>query len=198
MLINLRNALMAGKRLPYDAEVEYLQSSGTQYIASGITPNQDSTVEITCRNLGTVGMAFFGARESASAKGFTLQRYANGKLGAQFNGAIAQPTDDDGEWHVLKLAKRELYIDDVLKYTFNSLTFTCPVSAYIFANNNNGTVAGLGNMMIASCRIWQNNTLVRDFIPVRVGTVGYLYDRVSGKLFGNAGTGDFVLGPDKN
>jgi hypothetical protein len=31
---------------------------------------------------------------------------------------------------------------------------------------------------------------------VRKGTVGYLYDRVSGKLFGNAGTGDFVLGPD--
>ena len=38
--------------------------------------------------------------------------------------------------------------------------------------------------------------LLLDFIPVRVGTVGYLYDRVSGKLFGNAGTGDFVLGPD--
>jgi hypothetical protein len=37
-----------------------------------------------------------------------------------------------------------------------------------------------------------------DFIPVRKGTVGYMYDRVSGKLFGNAGSGDFVLGPDKN
>ena len=29
-------------------------------------------------------------------------------------------------------------------------------------------------------------------------TVGYLYDRVSGSLFGNAGTGDFVVCPDKN
>ena len=43
-----------------------------------------------------------------------------------------------------------------------------------------------------------NGTLVRDFVPVRKGTVGYLYDRVTRKLFGNAGTGDFVLGPDKN
>jgi CO dehydrogenase/acetyl-CoA synthase alpha subunit len=42
-----------------------------------------------------------------------------------------------------------------------------------------------------------NGDLLGDYIPVRVGTVGYLYDRVSGKLFGNAGTGDFVLGPDK-
>ena len=41
-----------------------------------------------------------------------------------------------------------------------------------------------------------NGVLVRDYIPVRKGTVGYLYDRVTGKLFGNDGTGDFVVGPD--
>lgn len=33
-------------------------------------------------------------------------------------------------------------------------------------------------------------------LPYDVGTVGYMYDRVSGQLFGNAGTGDFILGPD--
>jgi hypothetical protein len=43
-----------------------------------------------------------------------------------------------------------------------------------------------------------NNVMVRDFIPVRVGQVGYLYDRVSGQLFGKYGTGDFIVGPDKN
>ena len=32
--------------------------------------------------------------------------------------------------------------------------------------------------------------------PVRRGNVGYMYDRVSGKLFGNRGPGSFVLGPD--
>ena len=42
-----------------------------------------------------------------------------------------------------------------------------------------------------------NNVLVRDFIPVRKGGKGYMYDRVSKKLFGNKGTGDFVVGPDK-
>ena len=36
----------------------------------------------------------------------------------------------------------------------------------------------------------------RNFIPVRVGQVGYMYDTVSGQLFGNDGTGDFILGPD--
>ena len=51
---------------------------------------------------------------------------------------------------------------------------------------------------VSLLRIYSNGVLVRDFIPVRKGTVGYLYDRVSGKLFGNAGSGDFVLGQDKN
>lgn len=45
-------------------------------------------------------------------------------------------------------------------------------------------------------KLYKSGALVRDYIPVRKGTVGYLYDRVSGALFGNAGTGDFVLGPD--
>ena len=51
-------------------------------------------------------------------------------------------------------------------------------------------------MRIASCRIYDNNILVRDYITVRRGTVGYLYDRVSGQLFGNAGTGAFGYGND--
>ena len=44
--------------------------------------------------------------------------------------------------------------------------------------------------------VTRDGAKILDFIPVRKGTVGYLYDRVSGALFGNAGTGDFVLGPD--
>ena len=42
----------------------------------------------------------------------------------------------------------------------------------------------------------QNGIIEHDYIPVRVGQVGYMYDRVSRRLFGNAGTGAFVLGPD--
>lgn len=41
-----------------------------------------------------------------------------------------------------------------------------------------------------------NDNLIYDFIPVRVGQVGYLYDKVSGQLFGNEGSGSFVLGQD--
>jgi hypothetical protein len=47
------------------------------------------------------------------------------------------------------------------------------------------------------CKINVDSNLVRDLIPVRIGNVGYMYDKVSGKLFENQGTGNFILGPDK-
>jgi hypothetical protein len=50
---------------------------------------------------------------------------------------------------------------------------------------------------IAYISISLNNSKIADFIPVRVGQVGYMYDKVSGTLFGNAGTGSFILGSDR-
>lgn len=44
-------------------------------------------------------------------------------------------------------------------------------------------------------KIYHNGELVRDFVPVRVGTTGYMYDKVSGQLFGNGV--DFIVGNDK-
>ena len=51
-------------------------------------------------------------------------------------------------------------------------------------------------MRIEAFSLYNNNTIVRDFHPVRRNGVGYLYDRVSGALFGNAGTGAFEYGSD--
>lgn len=62
---------------------------------------------------------------------------------------------------------------------------------------------GYNSVNRAYCKIYnfilrENNKSVLDMIPVRVGGEGFMYDRVSGKLFGNAGTGRFILGPDIN
>ena len=61
-----------------------------------------------------------------------------------------------------------------------------------------GAASNLGiSARLYSCTISDGTTLVRDFIPVRIGQTGYLYDSVSGQLFGNAGSGNFTVGPDK-
>lgn len=66
----------------------------------------------------------------------------------------------------------------------------------LFSKSTTFSPPGTMGVKIYYCKILNNDVLVRDFIPVRIGTVGYLYDKVSKKLFGNVGTGNFILGQD--
>ena len=207
MLINLRNALMAGKRLPYDAEVEYLQSSGTQYINTGVKFTADNArVKFTASVTYASDKALCGSQNHSAENnyGFVCYLYSNAMriyAGTSNTGATASLVD--GNAHTVDLQA-------------NSGTLTKTIDGTISTHNYNGTIVSgedftiftswrvSGSSMTARCvsakiyafQIWNNGVLVRDYIPVRKGTVGYLYDRVSGKLFGNAGSGDFVLGPD--
>ena len=199
MLINLRNALMAGRRLPYDAEVEYLESSGTQYIDTGIVSTGFGIrADVVCAQTQSGGeMAIVGR---SRGDGFELySNYNAGKFGLW---------NRSGNYIELT---RQLELSRV--YSISAEITTTPTMTLSIDGNvttrsiTSATIAD-GNILvfkhtsyyfkgrIYSCKIWQNGVLVRDYIPVRKGTVGYLYDRVSGRLFGNAGTGDFVCGPD--
>jgi hypothetical protein len=69
----------------------------------------------------------------------------------------------------------------------------------LFAFNVIGTInSSAGKCRIGQWTAYSNGVKVADFIPVRIGQTGYMYDKVSGQLFGNAGTGAFILGPDKH
>ncbi len=76
---------------------------------------------------------------------------------------------------------------------FRSETFTtCETPLFISSWGN----AYFWKGKIYACKIWSRDVLVRDFVPVRralTGEVGFL-DRVSGRFFGNSGTGSFVAG----
>ena len=65
-------------------------------------------------------------------------------------------------------------------------------------NNNGSPRASQSGIRFYWAKIYSGGTLVRDFIPVRKNGVGYLYDKVSGTLFGNAGSGSFTYGNDVN
>lgn len=79
----------------------------------------------------------------------------------------------------------------------NSASYTSSTSRY-----NGPTVlfaaysGSKGKLKLHSSKLYKNTVLELDLIPVRCGAVGYMYDRVSGHLFGNAGTGNFIVGSD--
>lgn len=79
--------------------------------------------------------------------------------------------------------------------TYAANTFTSAYDLCLFSGSNGSS---LNNGRLYYFRLYENNVLVRDFIPCRMldtNTV-CLYDKVTDTFFTNAGTGTFVAGPE--
>ena len=205
-LLIQRRGMMAGKALPYDAEVEYLQSSGNCYIDTGITAGNTLQIELKMLHRNTQNNTsygfFFGSRVANNNKQYGLletyignYRYGNSQSSSYVmqNDTIVLFTNTD------QVNNMKVYDDNnVLLTTLSTNTsiFDNGLKAGLFGCNTSGTYNYGSSITIYSLKMYKSSTLVRDFIPVRVGTVGYMYDRVSVQLFGNMGTGNFILGPD--
>lgn len=179
--------------------IEYLESTGTQYIDTEIYPNGATKIELDYA--GVQNQTFvIGSRINYNNSAFYFtnggtQGTNYGQWFLNYGNSFQTPSYvNDNNRHVLSISNTIIFDNSTIA-TFTSGSFNCPYYMYAFASNMAGTVS-YGKYKVYSCKIYNGNTLVRDFIPVRVGQVGYLYDKVSGQLFGNAGTGNFVLGPD--
>lgn len=198
--------------LPYAEELEYLESTGTQYIDTNVFVNPDYSVEVTfiMTEQKTTWDTLFGTRNSNQSR-FTA-RWANsatGKLGVHRSKAKTTNYEsiDDSKatktmvtdtWHTIKLAKREYTFDGQLRKTFSATTSTAtfPYPIYIFALCNVGKGADYGYFRIKQARIWNsNNELIRDYIPVldKEGKAA-MYDKVNGVFYYNKGSGSFKVG----
>lgn len=192
-----------GSSLPYDAEVEYLQSTGTQWIDTNFIPDVNSAAHIIWSSIEITNDGYFGSR-SLDYNGVYRFCGATFTYGQSFTFAMTY-----NEWANDKIPLMNNIIYDCYaengKYIINGTEYNSNIISnyqgsvfYLFRyyKGNNGWY--LSKMRCYSLKLYSNNVIVMDMIPVRVGQVGYMYDKVSGQLFGNSGTGDFVLGPDKN
>ena len=180
------------KGLPYDAEIEYLEGNGTQYINTLIIPTPSLMIRVKLMNVSTTGFAIIGYGYSGNNR-FSVHNYRSNCylvfLGAEiYAGGKLNPNN------IYEYEFGNFYIKDIP--TGQVLTSSTPTTAtgtdYIYLNGN----PAHSNNRFYYFQAYDGGQLTLDLIPVRKGTVGYMYDRVSGELFGNKGTGAFVLGPD--
>lgn len=194
------NIQIWGNQLPYDAKIEYLESTGTQYInINGDTKYLVNIPGIQCnitiKRVGDVGQerAYVGKTDGG---GFDLQMDSSRGISLWKNkylSAGSSTFDKDKHNISFQITDSNLYlIVDGTEYSTTNSGNSYQGYVQLFAHSNNYFALG----RIYQCEIYNNNIKIADLIPVRVGQVGYMYDKISNQLFGNNGTGSFVLGPD--
>lgn len=162
-------------------ELNYIQGTGTQYIDTNITVNKND-------NITLIEDCAISTDNYAGANGYM-----------QWTGGITN--------NQLKTVKVEyknitetISVDDTVISTTSWSSFDgTNVKLGIFKlgdSNNSWHSADSQSGKIYSCKIYNNDTLVRNFIPVKRNSddVICLYDKVTRAYFLNQGTGTFISG----
>lgn len=188
--------------MPYDAEVEYLESQGNCYIVTNSVPS-GSHIAISSKFMfsgylnNTKWVPWYISYVNENTQTFRIARDDSSNTIVRINnGADAYGATFDAQFNVSANGIYEIATNG-RTITVNGVTKTGRVAS---SSLNTAPMRIMNAAFKGRCyyfKMWNGNTLLLDCIPVRVGNVGYMYDKVSKTLFGNAGTGDFILGPDK-
>ena len=181
-------------------QLEYIQSSGSQYINTGFKPNQDTKISISMAFLGSAGENVLGSRNSSSdaTNRFGIITFSSSsKIGSFFGSTATQSISLDSSIHNYTLSKAGLSVDGVSYGGAYTSSFSCtyPITLFAWNNGSNGIVKN--SSKIIDCKIFSGEVLVRNFIPCKnsSGVIG-LYDVIENQFYQNAGTGTFIAGPE--
>ena len=226
-LLNRRRYMGGGSSLPYDAEVEYLDSnnistSGVNYINTNVSAQQNDVVRITTSvAFSDINRRIVFSNYNTSYPNFSIELYVSSNK----EYLRCYSSKSGGSQNKSNVSNIELPVNTFIDIDATINLSTKEHSIIFYVNNNHYLFEGdLCNVSYTNQRgirlffdyretssssavchpllmketaIYINNTKIIDFIPVRVGQVGYMYDKISNTLFGNSGTGNFVIGPDK-
>ena len=185
-------------------EVEYIESSGTQYIDTGYLMNQDGKIDITFTDLGSLGTShtiFCNDRTSGSdIVGLVVNDFFV-KFGSQTNAYNINNYQTNTKYN-LTLDKSQLTLktNETTTYQTSVSTndFSSTKSLLLFAARTSADVIiQYSTMRLFRTKLYSSgSTLVRNLIPCyrKADNEIGLYDLVSNTFFTNAGTGTFTKG----
>lgn len=190
-------------QLPYDSKVEYLENSTRAVIDTGVAITTDLKIEMDFMPLTyTSGSYIMGNVPAWDNRRFCLFKTTN-YLGFHVGVNCGTYPFQENTWVHFYMGNDTWYLRSANTTAYTNKSYAASnLSAntgnvYLFARSDTANSDRYVGLRIRSCKIWNGNTLVRDFIPVRSSGVGYLYDKVSGQLFGNIVSGQtFTYGSD--
>ena len=188
--------------------LEYVQSSGSQYVNTGVSSGTNITAEICWKSLmnaQTESKFVFGARKAwqqsmlyvshqcrndgASDSGI---RYA---WGANAYSTQTFPSDFASQ----RLSASEAMMGTNRVWTPPSATFANTYPMYVFTLNNAGSPStAYASIQLKWLRICDNGEEVRMFVPARRNSdsVAGLYDQVTSNFYPSASSTALIAGPE--
>ena len=197
--------------------IEYLQSNGAPYIDTGIKLTSNSKIETKFKVPTYTGnYPIFGASNGKYFNDGEISFFYNTK-DSQLIFEPVKPTSNTTSTivfqpnfvldtdYTVSMDKNLVTINNTSYATNWYSQYQGTRSCWIFGTNRSGNCYGRtssagcigGNTIIYYFKIYDNGTLIRDMVPVKdLSGVACMYDKVSGQFFYNAGTGDFIAGPE--
>lgn len=178
-------------------ELDYIESSGTQYIDTGVSSfnTQRTRVILDVDWLSGLG-CYFGC--SSSGLRWFVEALQPTKIYSGYldEGKSADIATVIGRYTVDKNGV-STNVNGV-KIQHASAGSSTSISICLLACGGSSGVSNIADAArIYSCKIYSNSVLIRQFVPCKnsSGEVG-LYDEVNDVFYGNAGTGVFIAGPE--
>lgn len=187
--------LVAVWKLEY-TELEYIESTGTQYIDTGVVNNQNIYIEDIISGQSDGGY-LNGSEADWQSKfkwGFSWGKPYIGYKTSNQNGTGTVSLDI---FYTFKIGKGTQAVDGVFSYSDNTaLTVYSTTPILLFALFETDHISSYCKIRRKSTKIYENKVLIRDYIPVldKKG-VACLYDKITETYLYNAGTGAFTAGP---
>ena len=195
------------KPLPSGAtRLEYIESSGTQWIDTGVRGRIEVSAEadVTCTSMGD--QTILGSRIDDGDTWFTVIHWnaydlIDGIGGHGYWYWANRHVIEVGDRHVIRSViadgNQSIYIDGTEIGTPRTChsAFDSMRSMYLLALHKGSSAVYPAHAKLYSARIWLDGALQRDFVPCRdANDEVCLYDLVSGEYFRNIGSGSFAAG----
>lgn len=182
-------------------QLEYLESTGTQYIdlGFGFQGSDDAEIDFQMTQAPTSAEGIFGGRDTSSARGYMLYAEAitDGFVFLYNNTYITNLNNDWYDRHVFKKTGTNIYFDGVANSQTVSASFTQTKHAFLFAWHTEGNQPNRSKTKIFSFTMTRSGSKYCELIPAKRDSDGVLgmYDIVRNTFLTNSGTGSFVAGP---
>lgn len=182
-------------------QLEYIESTGTQYIDTGYNVTNNTKVEMDCRiyTAPSNQIFLFGVTNSTTGNAgrygvtYISGRWRNVTADSQYDFPSSVATGR----HIVIKEGNNCNIDGVQGNTTSSTVFISTRTLPLFCRRRGTNLNAFASMLLYSCSITEKDNTIFNFIPCKnsLNEVG-LYDIVNNQFYPNAGTGIFIAGPE--